>query len=110
MLKKICREQYEKDFDEMFKLDKKGLMTDIDCYVENLENKIKNLDGLYKNEVLKNEILKRGLKDLQQRIDKAIKDIDKLEKGIMNNTIIGFKQFIPEFKQIKEDLKGGKNE
>lgn len=40
-MKKICREQYEKDFDEMFKLDKNGLMTDIDCYVSNLENKIK---------------------------------------------------------------------
>lgn len=42
-MKRICKKQYEKDFDEMFKLDKKGLMTDIDCYVSNLENKNKRL-------------------------------------------------------------------
>ena len=42
-MEKICKEQYEKDFDEMFKLDKNGLMTNIDCYVSNLENKINNL-------------------------------------------------------------------
>ena len=29
----------------MFKLDKNGLMTDIDCYVSNLENKINNLQS-----------------------------------------------------------------
>ena len=44
-MKKICKEQYEKDFKEMFKLDKNGLMTDIDCYVSNLENKINNLQS-----------------------------------------------------------------
>lgn len=42
----ICREQYEKDFDEMFKLDKNGLMTNIDCYVSNLENKIERLNNI----------------------------------------------------------------
>ena len=57
-MKKICKEQYEKDFKEMFKLDKNGLMTDIDCYVSNLENKINNL---------------------QSKIDKAIEFVESME-------------------------------
>lgn len=45
-MKKICREQYEKDFDEMFKLDKTGLMTDVDCYVSILQEKANKYDKL----------------------------------------------------------------
>ena len=62
-MKKICKEQYEKDFKEMFKLDKNGLMTDIDCYVSNLENKINNL---------------------QSKIDKAIEIIDSITPELWN--------------------------
>lgn len=57
-MKRICRKQYEKDFDEMFKLDKKGLMTDIDCYVSNLENRIKRLEK-------ENQELKKQLEEKQ---------------------------------------------
>lgn len=111
--KRRCREQYEKDFDEMFKLDKKGLMTDIDCYVDNLENKINGIDLLYKTEVLKNEALEHNLKDLQQRIDRAIEYIEnqipivKNEINIPNiNTATSE---LLNYEQLLEILKGDSN-
>ena len=48
--------------------------------------------------------LQQENQQLKDRINKAINDIDKLEKDIMSNTIIGFNQFIPSFNKIKNDL------
>lgn len=87
----------------------------IDCYEKDIEH-IKELEQRIKTYedpedltlmfMYCDEKAKYKIKDLQQRIDKAIDDIDKLEKDIMNNTIIGFNQFIPVFNKIKNDLKG----
>ena len=82
-MKKICKEQYEKDFKEMFKLDKNGLMTDIDCYVSNLENKINNL---------------------QSKIDKANKILDKYAKTEVED----YSKIIKFYKELRSILKEDK--
>ena len=70
-MKKICKEQYEKDFKEMFKLDKNGLMTDIDCYVSNLESKINNLQSK----------IDKAIECLVNNIDLEIDDFTKIDLG-----------------------------
>lgn len=89
-MKRICKKQYEKDFDEMFKLDKKGLMTDIDCYVSNLENKNKRLQQ-------ENKQLKLINKEHQQ-INGELIQANKL----LNEQYI---RLYKEYEQVKEDIR-----
>lgn len=60
--------------------------------IEKLQQERNKYKELYEKEKEKNE--------------KAIKELDQLEKNIVNDTIIGFKQFIPAFNKIKTNLKG----
>lgn len=88
-MKRICKEQYEKDFDEMFKLDKKGLMTDIDCYVSNLENSIKRLEE-------ENQKLKKQIETLEKLNNQLISKIDRYDAIVDERD---------ELKKQKEELR-----
>ena len=107
-MKRICKEQYEKDFDEMFKLDKKGLMTDIDCYVSNLENSIKRLEE--ENQELKNQLetleeTNNQLISKLDRYDAIVDERDELKKQLE----VGEEQYndlVEEKEKLQEQLSG----
>lgn len=99
-MKKICREQYEKDFDEMFKLDKTGLMTDVDCYVSILQEKANKYDKLVGNWNQLEEWLKEFIKDMENT------PVDSLKQQVQKDSFLAIVDSI--LSKIKE-IEGSDN-
>lgn len=88
---KIDKNLYNKEFDKMFKLDKDGAMTNIDCYVNNLEVKI--------------NILNKGIDELLKKYEaykKMYKEMyEKTGENIYKAKMYLFKDFIQDIKKLK---------